>query len=142
MLCPRCDGILNIRGCLSCGWQDGDSWPAHRLVSGSVHPLKPGAKYPERAGIAMTPLVLKNYGQLIVAPEPTHEPELKAETMIVPVEYIVGTLTDEEGQKHTVMVGAVPQGGDPVSTVKSEQAALGVQGGLLEIPEPLTKTVQ
>lgn len=141
MLCPRCDGILNIRGCLSCGWQQGDSWPAHRLTSGSVHPLRPGAKYPERPVAGSAPFILKNYGQLVVVPEPLPEPELKVETP-ESVEYVVGTLIDEDGEKHTVMVGAVPQRGDPESTVKSEQAALGVQGGLLEIPDPLTKTVQ
>ena len=163
MLCPNCDSILNIRGCLSCGWQNNDPWPNHRLVSNSVNPLKPGAEYPARPG---APLILKNFGQGVAAP-----------TLVVPEApeqpqqpqggkkgkwwrkhqhqqgYVVGDLKDEGGNvTDHVLVGPIPisdvqaEGGGPSST--EQQATLETApGGLVEapakeIPDPASKTIQ
>ena len=46
MICPNCDSIVNVHGCQSCGWKTGDPIPAHRMVHGTDHPLKPGGHYP------------------------------------------------------------------------------------------------
>lgn len=46
MLCPNCDGILNVRGCGSCGWKHGDPWPNHRLAENNQNKLVEGATYP------------------------------------------------------------------------------------------------
>ena len=161
MICPNCDGILNIRGCLSCGWRHGDSWPAHRLVSGSVNPLKPGAEYPTRPG---APVILKNFGKLALVPpiiravEPTEK--MKAETIIVPdllsvpVGYIVGDLKDEDGHvTDHVLIGPVPisaEGGGPVQSTEQQatppgglpSAAPALSTPEKPIPDPITSTVQ
>jgi hypothetical protein len=41
MLCPQCDGILNLMGCQSCGWKHGD--PSTR--NEATNPRKSGKEY-------------------------------------------------------------------------------------------------
>ena len=116
-------------------------------MADSLHPLRPGGEYP-----TSVPLALRDGGKRILSPAAAPTPELKYDQIILPVDelitYQVDTSTGEDGQQMSVLATVIPsQGGDPAATAEvSEQPAPVTQGGLpetaVEIPEPLTSTVQ
>ena len=118
MLCPNCDCILNIRGCLSCGWKNGDPWPQYRLFKESVNPLKPGPNYPPRPDAPVAPLMLRNFGRGMIDTAPA----------------VV---------KESEQVSNLTKGGDPVSTVdRWAESKVEKTGPPKTIPDPVSKTVK
>ena len=137
MLCPKCDGILNIRGCVSCGWQHGDPWEDSRLTPDAAFPLKIGGHYPNR--IPSGSIVLKDFGKVVEAVEQ----EAGVEVKIVDNFFrkVIDSMPSCQGTAKSVLAVPASKGGGPVSNAEVAGTQPGT-GQLQLIPDPITKTVQ